>query len=71
MNLGARMARDQPDDPFDLRGLVACPGVDPTLAQSVEPQHAIGIDHDLLSRGVRERGGDGRPHRSAQHRTAS
>ena len=47
MDLGADVAGDQPDDPLDLGGLEPHAGIDPAFAQPVEPQRAVGIDHDL------------------------
>ena len=69
MNLGARVAGDQPDDPLDLRRIAATlPVSDAAGAKPVEPERAIGIDHDLDHERIGERGGDVGAHRGAQHR---
>ena len=49
----------------------ASPRVDAALAEPVEPQAPVGVDHDLDDRGIGERGGDRRPHGGAQHRAAA
>ena len=71
MDLGAAVARDQPDDPLDLSGVEVDVGIDPALAEQVDAQAPVGIDHDLDHAGIAQRGGDGRAECSAQHRPAA
>src|SRR3546814_960758 len=55
MSLGAGMAGNQADDAFDLRRVVADAGVDPAVAEPIEPQYPIGVHHDLDHGGVGQR----------------
>src|SRR3546814_9007434 len=67
MDFDPQVARHQPDDPLDLGRLEPLTGIDPALAEPVETQAAIRIDHHLDDRRVVERGADRRPHGGAQH----
>src|SRR3546814_14262607 len=71
MDLGAGVTGNQADNPLDLCGIVACAGIYAALAQSVEPQRAVGVDHDFDDGGVGKRRGDGRSHPGAQHPAAA
>ena len=66
--LGAGVARHQPDDPLDLRRIQHLAGIAASLAQPVEAQGTVGIDHDLDDVRLGEGGGDRRPHGGAEHR---
>src|SRR5690606_2973627 len=68
MDLAARVAGDEADDPLDLRGPEPDAGVAAPLPQPVEPQRTVGVDHDLDDRRIVERRRDRRPHGAAQHR---
>ena len=61
------MARDQPDDPFDLGGAEPLAVYRRVRRQAVDPEPAVGIDHHLDHRRIGERRGDRRPHGGAQH----
>src|SRR3546814_2513383 len=67
MDFDPQVARHQTDDPLDLGRLEPLTGIDPALAEPVETQAAIRIDHHLDDRRVGERGADRRPHGGAQH----
>src|SRR3546814_11021594 len=43
MDLGAGVTGNQADNPLDLCGIVACAGIYAALAQSVEPERAVGV----------------------------
>src|SRR5262249_36514509 len=62
MDLSAGMARDETDDSLDLVRREPHIGIDTAFSQQVEPQRAVGIDHDLEYARIAERGGDSRPH---------
>jgi hypothetical protein len=65
------MAGDQPDDPFGLGRLAQEAGIDASLAQPVEPEPPVGIDHDLDHQRIGQRIGDRWPHGAAQHGAAA
>jgi hypothetical protein len=71
MDLGAGMARDEAYDPLDLVRLDPDAGVDATFTQAVEPERAVGIDHDFDDLGVCKRERYVRPHGGAQHPAAA
>ena len=71
MSLQVHMGRDQPDDPFHVRSRQPRAGVDTSFSKSVQPQSAIGIDHDFYDQGVTQRGGDLGAHGRAQHGAAA
>ena len=62
MDLDADVAGHQADDPLDVAWRHGDAGVDPPLAQAIEPQAAIWVDHDLDDGGIAERRGDLRAH---------
>ena len=71
MHLGAHVRGDQADDAFgvgcgerEARRLAS-------RAEAVEPQRTVGIEEDLDDLRILQRGGDGRPHRRAQHARAA
>src|SRR3546814_495456 len=41
------MGSDKANDTFGLGGLEPVAGIDPALSQTVEPQNAVRVDHDL------------------------
>src|SRR3546814_10818763 len=61
----------QPDDPLDLLGLDPDLGVDAAFAEAVEPERAVGIDHDLGDLRVTHRRGDVGAKRGDQHAALS
>lgn len=65
------MGCNQPDDPLDLGRIELHVRVDTALAEDIDAQRAVGIDHNLDHPRVGERGGNRRPHRGAQHRAAA
>src|SRR3546814_7448272 len=67
MRLGAGVARDEADDPFDLLGLEAVASVPAAAPEAIEPEATVGIDHDFDDLGVGKRRHDRRPHRRAEH----
>jgi hypothetical protein len=65
------MSGHKSDDPLNLRGLKAHFRIDPPFPENIEPQRAIGIDHDLDHVWVAERRGDRWAHGRAQHGAAA
>ena len=65
------MGRDQADNPLHVGRRQPCAGVDPPLAKPVQPECAIGIDHDFDDHGIVKRSGDFRSHCRAQHVAAA
>src|SRR5690606_34891291 len=47
MRLGARMARDEADDPLELRGLEPEAGIPAAAPEAIEPKPSVGVDHDF------------------------
>ena len=71
MNLGTRMAGDETDDPLDLGRIEPLACIDPALAEDVETERPVGVDHDLDDARVGECGGDRRTHGGAKHGAAT
>jgi len=67
MDFAPGMARDQADDTLDLRWIVDGAAIHTAITEPIEPQPAIGIDHDLNHAWIGERCGDRGTHRGAQH----
>src|SRR3546814_4525457 len=65
------MAGDKADDTLDLGCFDPDTAVHTAFAEAVEPQHSIGIDHDLLGERIGQRGGDLRAHGCPKHRPAA
>ena len=71
MNLGADMMGNQPDDALTIGCTHQTFGRRETLAQSVDPETPIGVEHDFDDIGLVEPASDVAAKRSAQHaRTA-
>src|SRR5579871_2997353 len=71
MDFGTGVRGDKADDPLDLGGLHADLGIGSAFAEPVQPERAVGIDHDLDDAGIGQSLGDRRPHRGAQHGTTA
>lgn len=67
MDFGADMRSDETDDPLGFRRSQGQAGIHPPLAQPVETQTSVGIDHHLDNQRIGQRRRDNRTHGSAQH----
>src|SRR5215475_3670079 len=61
------MRRDEQDDALDVGDPEAIASIHPPLAQAIEPEAPVGIDHDLDHVGIGERAGDSWSQGAAQH----
>ena len=71
MDLGTDMVRDQTDDALAVSCGELYASVGEALAQPVDPQAAVGIEHHLDNRRVFEPCGDARPQRGPEHACAT
>ena len=71
MHLGAGMRRNQPDDALDLCRLHPHIRIGTSLAESVETERAVGVDHDFDDLDVAHGGGDVGPKRRDEHAPAT
>jgi hypothetical protein len=71
MNLDADMMRDQADDALAVSGGQRHAGVADALAEPVDPQPSVRVQHHLDHGGIVEPGRDRRPQRRAQHPRAA
>jgi hypothetical protein len=71
MNFGADMMGDKADDTLTIGGCEALCGIGEPLGKTIDPDAAVGIQHDLDHAGVIEKPGDGAPERGAQHARAA
>ena len=67
MDLGADVVRDEADDAFAVRGGELEAGVLQAAGEPVDPESAVGVEHDLADAGVVQPSGDRWPQRRAQH----
>jgi hypothetical protein len=67
VNLGANMMGDEADDTFAIGGREALAGIGHTLAQPVDPELAVWVEHDLDDGRIFEPAGDVRAERGPQH----
>src|SRR6185312_8872339 len=71
MNLDADMVRDKPDNTLAVSGAHGEAGVANPLAQPVDPQASVRVQHHLDDGSIVEPFGDRRPKRRAQHPRAA
>jgi len=71
MDLGADMVGDEADDALAVRRRQPLAGVGEAVAEPVDPQPPVGVQHYLEDGRVREPGGDVRPERSPEHAGAA
>src|SRR5664279_1938393 len=71
MHLGADVVRDQTHDPLAIPRRQALAGIDKPAGQSIDPEPAVRIEHDLDDVSVFEPDRDGRPKRRTQHARAA
>ena len=71
MNLGADMMGNQPDDALTIGCTHQTFGRRETLAQPVDPETPIGVEHDFDGIGLVEPASDDAAKRSAQHALAA
>jgi len=71
MNLRPDMVGNQTNDPLAVRRGQAFPGIGQPLGKPVDPEAAVGVEHDLDDRRVIEPGSNRGPERSAQHPRAA
>ena len=67
MDLGAHMVGDQAHDAFAVGRRKMGARFAKTFAEAVDPEPAVGIEHDLDDARIRQPACDGRPERGAQH----
>ena len=71
MHLGADMGGDQANDPLGFGGVDAQTRIAPPLAEPVDPESAVRVDHHLDDGGIGQGLGNRRPHRRLQHGAAA
>ena len=71
MDLDADMMRDEPDDPFGISRADTAASILQSARQPVDPQPAVGIEHDLDDARIFEIAGDRGAERGAQHARAA
>ena len=71
MRLGADMVGDQPDDAFSLQRAHLLIRLGYAAIEMIDPEPAIGVEHDFGDIGVIEPGGDRRAERAPQHRSTA
>lgn len=71
MHLDADVVRDEAHDALAIVWRQTFAGIDKTACQPVDPEPAVGIEHDFNDRGIFEEERDGRTKCGAQHARAT
>jgi hypothetical protein len=71
MDFDPDMVRDEPDDPFGVSGPDMAAGIFQSTSQPVDPQPAVGVEHDFDDARIFEIAGDRGSERGAQHPRAA
>ena len=67
MHFGADMVRDETDDPFSVGRREMFAAIGQADIQAIDPQAAVGVEHDLDDGRIGEQVGDRRAQRGPQH----